>query len=408
MSRRDVSRLLLAVLAALALGLAVRACVERERERGFVDFGGGWDPDRLRHYAFRLERPARLAVASAGSFETDSALAAYGWIVRRADRAVVWQMTPEHARRERGSLAVAADTLGLDAGTYDAYFTTFGDPLLAVEAGGSFAERLGELLRFGNRAWTSDASKWAFRLALLDPADAPFAHRLAREDVRDAAPAGPGLVWAGGPAGTDETLAHTFEVRRPTALRLEATGEIFDAPSDVGWIDNLSTGERVWTMDRANTVWAGGSVKNRRAEATLALAPGLYGAGFRTDGSHDAGQWRANPPLDPAAWGLFLWTDDPAAVAAFDPWDRLPRLVGITGVGDDAFETATFALADSLRVWVYALGELSDRDERYDYAWLVRDGAGTVWEMDYDRTRPAGGGRPHPFAAAALPRAPGP
>ncbi len=404
MSRRDVSRLLLAVLAALGLGLIARASLEAKAERGFVDFGGGWDADRLRHEAFRLDRPTRLAVVATGSFETDSALAAYGWIVRRANRAVVWQLTPETATRERATLASATDTLTLDAGTYDAYFTTFGDPLLAIDAGDSFAERVAGLFRFGNRAWESDASKWQFRLRLLDPDPAA---RLLRGDDRDAVPAGPDLVWAGAATDDDEALAYLFEVRRPTPLRLRATGELFDTPADVGWIDNLSTGERVWTMTTTNTVPAGGSIKNRRAEATLDLAPGLYRAAFETDGSHDPGRWRANPPLDPAGWGLFLYADDRDAVAAFDPWTRLPTVAALTGIGDDALETAMFTLGDSLQAWVWAEGEISSRDERYDYAWLIRDGAGTVWEMAYDRTRPAGGERRNRTEETPLALAPG-
>ena len=62
----------------------------------------------------------------------------------------------------------------------------------------------------------------------------------------------------------------------------------------------------------------------------------------------------------------------------------------MTGLGDDVLETATFTLADSLRVWVYALGEMR-RGNAYDHAWMIRDGNGTVWEMDYDETRHAGG-----------------
>ena len=426
MSRRDVSRLLLAVLAALGLGFAIRACIGAGGEEGFVDFGGGWNVDRLRHEAFRLDRPARLAVAAAGSFETDDALAAYSWIVRRDDRRVVWQMTPANVARERGTLATIVDTLALDAGTYDAYFTTFGDPLLPIESGDSFAERVAGLLRFGNRAWESDASKWQLRLDPLDPT--AFSGRRLRGDERDATPAGPDLVWAASPDGSRDNpftftindqgvtrgtardgnrATYTFTVQRPVTLRVEATGELFDGPVDYGWIDNISAGTRVWTMDEANTTPAGGSVKNRRHEGALRLAPGLYRAAFETDDAHGPGRWRANPPLDPAAWGLFLWAEDRDALVPFDPWDRLPKLVEITNVGDDALETATFTLDDSLRVWVYAEGELSGRDSRYDYAWLIRDGAGTVWEMDYDRTRHAGGERRNRVEETALTLAPG-
>ena len=414
MTQRGVSRLLLFVLFGLAIAFVVRSCSSHDDHGDFVDFGSGWDEDRLRHDAFRLAQPVQLAVSAVGSFETDSALAAYGWIVRREDRAVVWQMTPKMASRPRGTLAVVADTFTLDAGTYDAYFTTFGDPLLPVEQAKSVGEWMTGLLRFGNRAWESDKSKWAFRIDLVDPTDAPVAERLTGPAERDPAPNAPDLLWAGGPAGPRDSggqshvitigggsgpgsrdgdrypLTYTFAVSEPVTLRLDATGEIYRGATDYGWIDNIMSGERVWEMSEANTEWAGGSIKNRRYRGTLDLAPGLYRAEFETDRSHDARRWSANPPLDPAGWGLYLYTDTPDRVRVFDPWSQLPKVVEITNVGDDALETATFTLEDSLRVWVYAVGEMR-RGDPYDHAWLIRDGNGTVWEMDYDATSHAGG-----------------
>lgn len=404
MTRRSVSRLLLLVLGGLALALVIRASTSHDDGHGFVDFGEGWDADELRHKAFRLDRPTRIAVSATGSFETDSALAAYGWLIRREDRAVVWQMTAQNATRERGTLATAADTLTLAAGTYDAYFTSYGDPLLPVKAGDSFSERIADLLRFGNRAWTSDESKWRFRLHLAGSPGVGV--QVLKGDDRDATPTGPDLVWAGSPDRVD-LRTWVFEVRQSATLRIEATGELFDGPVDSGWIDDLSTEERVWTMDEANTEWAGGSVKNRRFKGTITLDPGLYRATFKSDGAHHPGRWRANPPLDPAAYGLFLYTDEPGSVVAFDPWDRAPRVVEMTGVGDDALETAMFTLEDSLRAWIYVEGEASGRDSRYDYAWLIRDGAGTVWEMDYERTRHAGGARRNRIEEAYLTLPPG-
>ncbi len=404
MTRRSVSSLLLIVLIVLGVALAIRAGIGHDRDHGFVDFGEGWDADELRHQAFRLDQTARVAVTATGSFETASALAAYGWIVRRDDRSVVWQMTADNATRERGSLATTADTIMLDAGTYDAYFTTYGDPLLPVEEGDSFVERVSELLRFGNRAWTSDESKWRFRLNLVDDVGGIADHL--HGDERDATPKDPNLVWAGGPANRSETLTHVFEVRQPATVRIEALGEIFNGPVDTGWIDDLSTGDRVWTMDETNTEWAGGSVKNRRFSGTLDLTSGLYRATYESDNSHHPGRWRANPPLDPAAYGLFLYADDSESVVAFDPWSRLPKVVEMTGVGDDALETAMFTLEAPLQAWIYAEGEMT-KSSSYDHAWLIRDGEGVVWEMNYKRTRHAGGAERNRIEEASLTLAPG-
>lgn len=402
--RRDASRLLLLVLAVLVVALVVRQCAGRGGARGQVvvaeDVGAG----ELRHEAFRLIRPARLAVEAVGSFETDSALAVYGWIVRREDRAVVWQMTPANVERGRGTLATAVDTLALEAGTYDAYFTTHGDPFLPVAGEGTIGERVLEFFRVGGRAWRSDASRWHFGLGPAGPADAG-ALEVLHGPEQDAAPSGPGLLWAGGPARPGQDFAFTFVVRAPTEVQLEATGEFASEPVDVGWIEDLATGRRVWEMTAENTEPAGGSLRNRRFRGRVALQPGLYRAAFESDYSHGFGSWTANPPLDPAAHGLFLYAAPGAAIAAFDPWDGLPRIVEMTRIGNDALDVATFTLTDSLRAWIYTTGEVLG-GTAYDRAWLLRDGA-VVWDMADVETRPAGGADKNRVAEAYLALPPG-
>ena len=80
-------------------------------------------------------------------------------------------------------------TVTLEAGTYDAYFATFGDPLLPVEEAESVGEWMAGLLRFGNRAWESDKSKWAFRLHPVDLHDVVRLPSRHLENYRQ--PAGP-------------------------------------------------------------------------------------------------------------------------------------------------------------------------------------------------------------------------
>ncbi len=407
MTRQGVSRFLLAVLAALIGGLVIRSCIEREAPDGLVSFTDGWDAEDLRHAAFRLDRPTTLAIEAVGSFEDDETLVAHGWIVRREDRAVVWEMTPESVRRGRGTLALAEEDVTLDPGTYDVYFSTFGNSTYFGGNADTFVEEIIRRLSRGKRAWESDKSKWALRINPASAADGRYVHRLEKKDDLNAAPIGPTLLWAGGPAYRGEYLSYGFELDRPTRLRIEATGEFLGSPADFGWIDDLSTGERIWTLTEENTEPAGGSRKNRRFEGTLDLAPGIYRAAYQTDGSHDVKSWNAAPPTDPGAYGLFLFTDEPERIASFDPWVRLPKIAQITEVGDDAMETATFTLSDSAQAWVYAVGELSDPGERYDYGWLVREGEGTVWEMEYDRTRNAGGASRNRVEEAYLALAPG-
>ena len=414
MTRRSVSNLLLLVLVGLTLGLVIRSCALAPESDALVSMDG-FEIGELRHAAFRLDRPVSLTVEATGSFEgpAASALAVYGWIVRRGDREVVWQMTPETVTPGRGTLALAEAVLPLGEGVYDAYFTTFGDPAVREAPAGSLPRRVARLLRFGHRAWASDRSKWALRIDPVDPDDA-HAHRLEGEDERDAALAPPDLLWAATP--TEGATYHSFGflLDAPVTVRIEATGEFVQGPADYGWLDHLSTGRRVWTMTEANTEPAGGGAKNRRFSGAFALAPGLYRAAFQSDRSHHPGGWNANPPLDPAAYGLFLYTDAPERIAELDPWARLPRLVEMTGLGDSAVEAATFSIADSVRTWIYAVGEMR-AGSSYDYGWLVREGepgaafgtGETVWEMTYGQTRNAGGAERNRIEEAYVALAPG-
>ena len=53
MTRRGVSQLLLLLLGVVAVAFVFRSCFDGRDADGFVDFGEGWDENRLRHEAFR-------------------------------------------------------------------------------------------------------------------------------------------------------------------------------------------------------------------------------------------------------------------------------------------------------------------------------------------------------------------
>ena len=132
--RRIVSRILLVALAVAAIVVVARAV--GGGRGGAVVALDGLSSQALAHQAFRLDAPARLAVDAAGSFEEqpDTSLAALGWIVRREDGAVVWKQRPG-AHPPRGLVSAVRDTVQLSAGTYDAYFASYGDPVVRAAAG---------------------------------------------------------------------------------------------------------------------------------------------------------------------------------------------------------------------------------------------------------------------------------
>jgi hypothetical protein len=415
--RRFFSRSLLVVLVGVAVFAVVRLASGADEPGAVLSFGDGLDPDELRHEALHVEAPTRLAVHAVGSFETDSTLGATAWIVRRdGDSAgtLVWRMDPRRVTRGRGTLATAADTLAFAPGTYDAYFATYGDPLTRPEEEPEgFFGRMADLLTRGGRSWHGDADRWRFHLTAADETDRGRAYRLdgAERDAVEAPPQGAGVVWATGPVHNADTYEFVFEVKARADVRLRATGEVRGGRvRDGAALLGLFPADTVWAMTARNTAPAGGSDMNRRADTTLALAPGLYRAVYFADDEHAYGAWVANPPLVPTGWGLTVTTDAPEHVAALDPWGRLPRIASFSCVGPDELREDTFTLPDTTHVLLAALGEIIG-STAYDYALLLREPAGggppeEVWVMSDENTRHAGGGSKNREAEALLTLAP--
>ncbi|WP_420454755.1 hypothetical protein [Rubrivirga sp.] len=411
--RTVLSRLLLVGLLGVAVFAVVRLADGTSRALVALE---GLHADELDHQAFSLDAPGTLAIDAAGSFEeagspaSDTTLAAYGWVVRRSDGAVVWQMDP--ARPSRGTLVTVADTLRLEPGIYDAYFTGFGDPLVR-EPGprdGSLRERVRAFLSRGGRAWVGDAGRWRLLLRALDEgareAETSDLGDPARTDVPDDS----AVVWRTVGVENRDRREGLLQVTAPARVRVRAVTEVTDGVvADVPSIVRLDTRDTVWTASGPG-VWAGGSLKNRVVEAEVALEPGLYRAAFAADRSHAYDGWTANPPLVPWAWGMTIRRATPdAAVARLDPADvELPEIVAFECVGPDQERRATFDVPAPLDVLVVAVGEIAS-GSRYDYATLeVADGDDwdDVWEMRRD-LEPAGGADKNRRAVVALPLEPG-
>ncbi|MEO1630123.1 MAG: hypothetical protein AAFU38_05055 [Bacteroidota bacterium] len=415
--RRGMSRFLLVVLGALAVAVLVRTLRGPSEPDTLVAFGTTWDPGDVRERAFQLDRPLRLAVTAIGSFEAPvagipEALAAYGWVLNATTRDTVWVMRASAAAKSRATLATVKDTVAFAPGAYEAYFAAVGDPLRPVQdVDGGFLDRARALLQGNRNAWHTDAEQWRFRLDPVVPDSVRFARSVARPEQP---PQPPDLVWATGPLENRADSTAYLDVPTATRLWVDATGEIFDEAIDYGWIEDLVTDERVWTMTRTNTVWAGGSAKNRRVRDTLRLEPGRYRVGFTTDGSHAHRDWTANPPFDPRSWGLTLGGGGGTA-RLFEPYTDLPEVVALRKVGDDQVHTASFTLTAPTRAFIWALGELRS-SRSYDFARLLRvpdqDGISPrppeeIWEMEYETTRHGGGRSDNRVAEVVLDLAPG-
>ena len=386
MNRRRLVRWQILMLFVVAALLVARVLTGPPMPEGLVVFTD-LEEGQLRHAAFRVDEGATLALEATGSFEkteTPSLLAAYAWILRRDTRGVVWQMTPTTVRHGKGTLAHATDTLSLAAGTYDVFFTTYG-PTPDARHNGSFLNL--------QHHWVHDGKEWIFVLRPADPTTAARVFPLSDESWKEhLTPFSGQRIWSSAPATnadrTDEQFL--FQVNAPVTLHLYAVGEFCDQDGcDYGWIEDALTHRRHWQMTWDNTEAGGGWVANRRFRGDLPLEPGLYRAVFRTDRGHGYHAWEANPPFDPAGWGLTITTDTPSALTAFDPWVIRTPLIRLTEVPNDEHRSTQFVVEQPLRVIIYALGEITSSGNRYDYGWLENNATGErVWEMTYEASQP--------------------
>ncbi len=412
--RTVLSRLFLVGLLGVAIFAVVR--VADGTGRAVVDLASP-DVDDLEHEAFRLDAPGTFAVDAAGSYEeasggpADTTLAAYGWVVRRSDGAVVWRLAGR--RPERGTLLALRDTIRLGPGTYDAYFTAYGDPLVRQPGprDGSLGERLRAFLSRGGRSWVGDAGRWRLILRGLD-APAREAETSGLGDPADAAaPDDSTHLWQALGVRSRQRREEILHVTAPARVAVRTVTEITDGVvADRASIVRLGDRDTVWTVPAEGT-WAGGSLKNRVVESEVELQPGFYRVAFEADRSHAYGDWAANPPLLPWTWGVTVRRASPdQAVARLDPAALdLPQIAAFDCVGPDQELEATFTTAEPLDVLLVAVGEITS-GSRYDYATLeVEEEDGDwdeVWEMR-DGLEPAGGDDKNKRATAALSLDPG-
>jgi hypothetical protein len=79
-------------------------------------------------------------------------------------------------------------------------------------------------------------------------------------------------------------------------------GEMFD----YGWIEDVDKGSRVWEMQEATTVHAGGAGKNRKVDVQITLPAGNYKLHYKSDDSHAFDHWNSLPP-DINFWGIAVY-----------------------------------------------------------------------------------------------------
>ncbi len=367
------------VRAQIAALIALTGLVLFSQSRGPEAVDGAIRLDRIESNelsarSFTLGSAASLVVTSAAARGADERFEAYGWIVDRASRRVVYQPSLATLRSEGRGLAQFADTLRLDAGTYDVFYTPFGND----EDGGE------SWINFSSEdRWLSSRDEWFVQVVRLDGADLDGE----RWRYRDARPSGADVLWTSG----DSDGTQVVQVTRPDSLVIDVLTAEMDRRGDQVRLEQLPDGEVLWRLSDASSAPAGGSERYTHARTALALNPGFYR--LTSDISlSTATRWQANPPLDVGSYGVTARTVG-GGIRPFSAWsDDLAPSVSISRPGNDEDVRQPFTVARSVDLIVYAMGEVRSDTRRLDYAWIRNVVSGkTIWELKRSDSRPAGG-----------------
>ncbi|MBP7460151.1 MAG: hypothetical protein KBA26_02575 [Candidatus Delongbacteria bacterium] len=225
----------------------------------------------------------------------------------------------------------------------------------------------------------------------------------------------------------NQLINKTFILNKPSSVRIIAYGEYssyYSKMADYAWIIRKKDRVKVWEMTYQNSVWAGGSRKNRLFDDVIFLDDGIYEVYYVTDDTHAFDSWNDNPPPNPDQYGIQVFLSErsipgtpavpkihgsggvsgapgipstPANPKAGKP--PFPEMVGKPGdpivqiirVGSNKMLQERFTLPQATRIRVIAIGE-GDRNTMYDYGWIAETGTGRiVWKMLYENTSKAGG-----------------
>lgn len=332
------------------------------------------DSDELSARTFTLGSATSVIVTSSAARGEGDRYESYGWIVDRTSRQVVYHPSEATARSENRGVVQFSDTLRLEAGTYDVFYTPFGND---ENSGGGFLSFSSE-----NR-WRSSRDDWFVQVVRADGQ----ALDGDRWRYRDARPSGDDVLWSSHSSENEMVV----QVTRPDTLVIDVVTAEMDRRGDEVRLSRLPDDTEVWSLADASPTPGGGSKRYTSAHTRLPLSPGFYRLRNGIYISDPTG-WQANPPLDVGSYGVTLRTVG-GGIRPFSAWsdDALPT-VAITRPGNDESIRQPFTVARPVDVIVYAMGEVRSNSQRFDYAWIHDvDSGRKIWEMNRSDSRPAGG-----------------
>jgi hypothetical protein len=343
---------------------------------------------------FELKEGVNVLIDATGSFYEGDWIAR-AWILDADSRRLVWEMTEENSNKSgRRGKRRFNDELNLPQGRYEAYFASNTMTNIHIEGLSDFIEGIFSGFNYKDR-FDKD---WGISIYLpKDKTDlyASFDPEIGSNEIINLTE-----------VEDDEHVKAGFSVNKEISVRVYSVCEGRTKSRemyDYGWIMNADTHQPIWQADIRKSENAGGAEKNRLFDEIITLEPGNYVVHFITDESHSFEEFNQMPPYDPRHWGITLW----AQSGDFQDIEITPyeesepeAVVDLTEVGDEELVSAGFALKQSAKLRVYALGEQPhSHSEFVDYGWV--ENANTkqvVWKMTDENTSYAGGGNKNRMA----------
>ena len=400
------------LLALLPITLAVAAASSLAQTGAVIQISD-FSKMELKSGGITLPRETELTIHALGggvrktSWNEDG-MYAYGWIINADTRELVWKMTYENTRSEKGDRAFDGQ-LRLLAGSYEVYFAAYG--YIGGSPFGNFNinidrrkgppgdkgrdlglwQWLADLFGDNNtKSWYPRSKRWGIEVSAGSGASG-ISTFIPPKDF-------PGTLYRSIGVGENAYIKQGFSLGKPLAMRIYAIGEEGSDGEmvDHGWIIDAKMHKRIWEMKSSNLIPAGGGRKNVRFDGTVSFPAGDFILYFITDDSHSADDWNVPPPDDPLNYGVSLMAAERAPKDVFrlsTPKEDQNVIVQLVRIGDKQTRSESFTLKEEMPLRIYAVGERSSSSsEMVDYGWIVNAKTREkVWTMDEERTEHAGG-----------------
>jgi len=348
--------------------------------------------DEYHKKGFELTAPIKLSIYALGEgMKSGRQMSDFGWISNLKTRQRVWEMEYRKTEHAGGALKNRKfeGRILLPVGKFMVHY---------VSDDSHSNERWNQMPPF-------DPDAWGITLAVDDEKDLSKIKTI--EEFDSAKP-----IIELTRIKDNEFICQGFELLAKTKIHIFALGECSQSRKvlvDYGWITNASTREIIWQMDYRDTDYAGGAQKNRLFDGSIDLPKGKYFLCYRTDDSHAFRSWNEAQPWLPEAWGITISCEEPDCeknIRLFDEPTEADILVSLIRVGDDEKVYQKLEITTPTEVRIYALGE-GRNGNMFDFGWIENDAGDKVWEMEYQNTKPAGGGTKNRMVNEVISLAPG-